>query len=148
MNTEKLNVRLSLVANLGVVAALALLIYEVHQATKLAETEAFVNRLSEIQQAYVEFATSDYLPAVRVKAVTEGVQSLSAVELSRLQYWEGAVRMRMASQYHQFQHGYLDQATADDIVNAAVGNLKLWEQLGFEIGDSEFGLAIRAAAGR
>ncbi len=67
MNTEKLNVRLSLVANLGVVVGLALLIYEVHQATKLAETEAFVHRLSEIQQAYVEFATSDYLPAVRVK---------------------------------------------------------------------------------
>jgi hypothetical protein len=148
MDSEKVNRWLALLANFGVVIGLVLLAYELQQTQNLAETEAAVRRLSQIQEARVAFATSEFLPPIRVKARTEGVQALSAVELDRLQDWESSVRLRMQSQYIEYIRGYLDEETADGMVRSAAAFLPYWEELGYELGDNEFEQAIRKAAGR
>ena len=127
---------------------LALLIYEVRQSQHLAETEAAVRRLDQMQVAQVEMATSEFLAAIRVKALSEGVESLTPTELYKLRQWEHSVRLRMRSQYIEYVRGYLDQDTANVIVEAAVNLLPYWEELGYEIGDNDFEQAIRKAAGR
>ena len=148
MDSAKVNSWLALLANLGVVVGLALLIYEVRESQKLAETEATVGRLNQMQVARLEFAKNEFLIPIKVKAKTEGVQSLSPVELVRLQEWETSVRLRMRSQYIQYAQGYIDRNTADGIVRAAVRDLPYWEELGFELGNTEFSQAIKNAAGR
>ena len=148
MNSEKLSNRLTLLANIGVVIGLALLIYELRESQNLAETDAAVRRLDQIQLSQTEMALSESLPIIRVKALSEGVDSLTEVELYRLQVWENAVRLRMRSQYTEYVRGYLDHDTAEGIVGAASGLLPYWEELGYELGNGEFEQAIRKAAGR
>jgi hypothetical protein len=130
------------------VIGLALLIYEVRQSQNLAETESAVRRLDQMQVAQVEIATSELLAAIRVKALSEGVESLTSVELYKLRQWESSVRLRMRSQYIEYVRGYLDQDTANGIVVAAVNWLPYWEELGYELGDNDFEQAIKKAAGR
>jgi hypothetical protein len=148
MNSKELSRRLTLFANFGVVIGLLLLVLEFRESQNLAETEAAVRRLNQIQEAFVEMAVSETLPAIKVKARTEGVQSLTNVELYRLQTWEDSVRRRMRSQYIEFLGGYLDEATAEQVVRSAAGLLPYWEELGYELGDNQFDQAIRMAAGR
>ncbi len=59
-----------------------------------------------------------------------------------------AVRLRMRSQYAEYARGYLDHDTAELIVETASGFLPYWEELGYELGESEFEQAIGKAAGR
>jgi len=148
MNSERLHKWLALLANFGVVIGLGVLIYELREAQNLAETDAAVRRLDQIQIAQVEMATSETLPAIKVKAELEGVQALSPVELYRLQSWEFAVILRMRSQYTEYIRGYLDQETANGIVIAAANRLPLWEEIEMNLGDDEFIKAVREMAGR
>ena len=148
MESDRLNRWLTLGANVGVLIGLAILIYEIRASQHLAETQALVRRGDQIQVAQVQMAMSESLAAIRVKARSEGVQSLTDVELYRLQMWEGAVRNRMNTQYIEYLRGYTGEASADSIVEAAVGFLPYWEELGYELGDSEFAQAIKKAAGR
>jgi hypothetical protein len=137
-----------LVANFGVVIGLALLIYELRESHNLAETGAAVRRLDQMQESRVAMAVSESLPAIRVKAMTDGVETLNQVELYRLQTWESSVRVRMNSHYIEFLRGYLDEDTANKMVKDAAGVLLYWEELGFELGDSEFDEAIREQVDR
>jgi hypothetical protein len=148
LNSEKLTSWLTLLANIGVVIGLALLIFELRQSQNLAETEAAVRRLDQMQVAQVEMATSEFLAAIRVKALSEGVESLTPTELYKLRQWENSVRLRMRSQYIEYVRGYLDQDTANGIVVAAVSWLAYWEELGYKLGDNDFEQAIKKAAGR
>jgi hypothetical protein len=146
MNAEKLNKWLAVLANFGVVIGLALLVFELRETQRLAETEASVRRLNQMQEAQTAFALSDTIAALQVKAQSVGVDSLSPAELRRLQFWESSVRLRMRSQYIQYVRGYLDAETAEGIVQAAVRSLPYWEELGYELGDDEIEQAIRQAA--
>jgi len=148
LNSEKINNWLTLVANFGVVIGLALLIFDLRESQNLAETEAAVRRLDQIQIALLEAATSEFLVPIRVKARSEGVESLTDIELQRLQLWENTVRLRMRSQYIEYVRGYLDQDTANGVIKSAVAMLPYWEELGYELGDNEFEKAMREAAGR
>ena len=148
MNSEKLNGWLTVLANFGVVIGLVLLTYELRQAQNLAETEAAVRRLDQMQEAQRELAMSESLADIRVRAQTDGVSTLSADELYRLQRWEYSVRLRMESQYIQYVRGYLDEETANLIIQSAVDGLPYWEELGYELGNSDFEQAIKRAAGR
>jgi hypothetical protein len=148
MNSEKLNSWLTLLANIAVAIGLALLIYELRQSQNLAETEAAVRRLDQMQLARVEIATSEMLASIRVKAWSEGVESLTSVELYKLQQWESSVRLRMQSHYIEYTRGYLDDDTANTILQDAATSLPYWEELGYELGNSVFEQAIKKAAGR
>lgn len=142
LDSDKVNRWLTLIANIGVVIGLALLIVELRQAQNLAETEAAVRRLDQMQAAQLEFATSDYLVPIKEKAKAEGVQSLSQVELRRLQTWENTIRLRMYSRYIEYQRGYLDSATVEGMLSTAAEMLPFWEELGYELGNNEFEQAL------
>lgn len=145
MDSEKLNRWLALVANFGVVVGLGLLVFELREAQNFAETEASVRRLNQMQEAQTAIALSESLAELQVRARMDGASSLSPTELSRLQYWESSVRLRMRSQYIQYVRGYLDAETAEGIIRTAVTFLPYWQDLGYELGDNEFEQAIRLA---
>ena len=148
MNSDKLNSRLALLANFGVIVGLLLLAYELREAQNFAETQAAVERLDQMQQANVDMAMSESLGLIKMRARIDGVHTLAPDELYRLQRWEISVRHRMRSQYIQYTGGYLDKKEADTIVHAAARALPLWEELGIELPDSEFEQAVRRAAGK
>lgn len=148
MNSDGANKWLTLLANFGVVIGLALLIYELRLSQKLAETEATVRRLDQMQIANVELATAEFIIPLREKAIADSAQSLSLIELRRLQAWELSVRLRMRGQYVEYVNGFLDKESADEIIAAAVSSLPYWEGLGFELENTEFDRAIGRAAGR
>ena len=148
MNSDQANKWLTLFANFGVVIGLALLIYELRLSQNLAETEASVRRLDQMQMAQVVMATDEIIVPLREKAIAEGVESLSLIELRRLQAWEYAVRARMRSQYIEYVNGFLDKETAEIIVRDAAPVLPYWEGLGYELENSAFENAVRVAAGR
>jgi hypothetical protein len=122
MDSERLNSWLAVLANFGVVIGLAVLIYELRESQNLAETDAAVRRLDQMQLAQVAMATSDTLAAIKVKAYLEGVHALSDVERYKLTSWEFSVMLRMRGQYTQYIRGYLDEETANGIVIAAAGD--------------------------
>ena len=148
MNSDKLNARLTLLANFGVVVGLLMLGYELREAQHFAETQAAVQRLDQMQQAHSDMAMSESLGLIRVRARSGGVHTLAADELYRLQRWEFSVILRMRSQYVQYTRGYLDRETAEGIVRTAAQALPYWEELGLEIPDNEFQQAVLRAAGR
>ena len=129
MNSGKLIERITLIANIGVVIGLGILIYEVNLSTKLAVVGAHTGRLSQMEQAHTEFAISDYLPRISVKLQSDGIDSLTPEEFERFRYWESSVKLRMASQYFQYQQGLLDQESADNILASAAARYKLWQEL-------------------
>ena len=139
---------ITICANIGVIASILFLALEINQANKLAETQAQIFRLDQMQQASVSIAESQYLPEIVIKAQTEGFQSLSPTERLRLRSWENSVALRMQGHYYQYQQGYVDTETANLILRAAVDNLEDWAELGVEISDPEFRRIVEAAASR
>ena len=146
MATTSLNERLSLFANLGVVIGLAILILEVSQANKLAETQAHVARLDQMQQARLALAESEFLPDLVAKASNEGVQSLSGVERIRLREWHQSVLHRMESHYYQYERGYLDEDTGKAVLDSAVDSLEMWIALDVWFLDRRFERIVKEAA--
>ena len=148
MDSENLNRWLTLLANFGVVIGLAVLIYELRETQHRAETESTIRRLNMIHQRSADLALSEILPEIVVKARSKGVQSLTEVERVRLASWSTSGRIGMQGQYEEYLRGYLDQRTASRIVKDAVKLLPLWEELGYELGDSEFETAVSSEAER
>ena len=146
MATTSLNERLSLFANLGVVIGLAILILEFNQANKLAETQAHVAQLDQMQLARLAFAESEFLPELDVKARNEGVQSLSEVERIRLREWYQAILHRKESAYYQYERGYLDEEEGKLILETAVDDLWWWIELDVYFLDERFERLVKEAA--
>ena len=146
MDTRVLSDRLKLIGNLGVVIGLAILIIEVNQANRLAETQAVALRFDQMQHAQLAFSESDYLPQIELKYLAEGVQSLSALEIARLKRWEVSVMLRMQSHYYHYQQGYIDRETGDQVLRAAVSSLERWKALGVEINYKHFLRLVKEAA--
>ena len=137
---------LTILANLGVITSIVFLALEISQANRLAETQAQIFRLDQMQQAAVSIAESQYLPEIIAKAEAEGFQSLSPTERLRLSNWERSVALRMQAHYYQYQQGYVDFETANIILRAAVDNLEDWAELGVEISDPKFRRIVEAEA--
>jgi hypothetical protein len=147
---------LTLATNLGVVIGLVLLVYEVRQSNKLAETQAYIQRLDQMQQTANEFGQSDYLPQIYLKIGTDmypvdtvaELDSLTELERSRLTSWERGVMLRMSGHYYQYLQGYLDQQTGDQIIRDARTRLGSWNALGIEIEGQVFRTTVEAATER
>ena len=141
---------LTLIANLGVIAGLMILTYELHQANKLSETQAYLERLDQMQQVAADFSQSDYLPGVYTKIGGDqftsdaigSIESLTDIERSRVFSWERGIMLRMSAHYYQYLQGYLDQQTGDKILTDARENLPRWNALGIEIEGQEFRKAV------
>jgi hypothetical protein len=124
------------VANfLGVVGIIGSLIFvglELRQNKKLATTNAYQTRLSEMQQAQRNLALSGDLAEILSKATSLGADALTETELRRVRAWETSAQWRMESQFYQYKQGFLDkialERTLDDIVS--MGIYEKWEDLG------------------
>ena len=136
----------SLFANLAVFAGLIVLIFELNETNKLAQTQAMALRLDQMQQAQLWFAGSTNLPEIEIKANSDGVQSLSPTERSRYRRWHHSVMLRMKSHYYHYEQGYLDEETGQEVLLAAAGLLETWVALDLEIVDRNFREAVESAA--
>jgi hypothetical protein len=133
----------SLAANFGVVIGLVLLAYEVHQANKLAETEAYIDRLDQMQESAGEFGESQYLPQIYEKlggvegnlgtGYVDSLDKLTGIERYRLASRERGVMLRMSGHYYQSIQGYIDESTGQKVLRDARRRLDLWKTLGIEI---------------
>ena len=139
MNLAKLNQWLTLVANFGVVGGLGLLALEINHASKLAETEAYVDRTKDIGDHFTLMALSTDLPVIRQKMLEVGVAGLTPVEHSRMFAWELARMYRIAGQYHQYEQGFLDKETIETAMAlGAVRSAARWRELGIVIDNDAF----------
>lgn len=130
MNFEKLNTRLTFVANIGVVIGLIFLVAELRQSNQQAAAATEQDRSNTVDQQFREYASSDYLPDIFAKMAESGVDSLSNVELLRARAWETARIVRMTGQLSQYQEGYLDEEIYQTFLEISRNNLPLWKALG------------------
>ena len=116
----------------GIIGSLIFIGLELRQNQKLAKTNAYQTRMSEMQQAMVNLALSKDLAAIMVKLKLEGADALTEAELFRARTWAKGVQWRMESQYYQYKQGFLDDLainrTLDDIVTQ--GLYEEWQKLG------------------
>ena len=118
-----------------------MLVIEINQTNNLAKAEAGQKRSDQIMEAQKDYALSEYLPDIVVKYRESGIDTLTAVEISRYQSWELARRARMSAQYHQYLMGYLDRETAERIVqDAATSFAETWDDLGLETAGINYSL--------
>ena len=133
MGTDRLNRWLSLAANIGVLIGLIFLIVEVRHAISLSESQAYRNRGTEIQEAYLELALSADLASIMAKTKDEGVSSLNSAEFIRLAAWFQAVLLRMQNQFNDYQLGYLDEASYRLMLQYAAQILPMTQQLEIDL---------------
>jgi hypothetical protein len=149
MDTDRLNRWLTLIANIGVVAGLILLVVEVRHAITVSESEAFRNRGNEIQEAMQELALSGELAEILAAANASDLDSLTPVQLVRLDAWTRATLYRMQSQFKDYHLGYLDEYSYHYMLQGASNLLPRCNELGIRIEenyDPEFIRAIREFA--
>ena len=139
MNSAKLNDWLALLANLGIVAGLVIVYLELDHANRLAEANAMQARDAEIVQAQKDYALSDYMPEIVVKAQENGFDSLTAVEVSRYHQWEMARLQRLYAAYRQYEMGFMSRDTIDSTVRRAIdqGWIDTWINLGITFNRDE-----------
>ena len=133
---------LTLLTNLGVVLGLVLLAYEIREANKLSTTQAYVERMDQMQQASTDFSESEFLPDIYVKIgalvwtsndVAGDIELLTVSERARLSSWERGVMLRMSGHYFQYKQGYIEEQTAEQVLNDARARMPLWNALGIRI---------------
>jgi hypothetical protein len=133
MNLDNFNKWLTLTANVGVLAGIVFLAVEIQQSRQATVAATYQARQSEIQESDQNFALSDYLPPIYEKLNSEGLDSLSGVELIRLRAWERARAGRMRSQLDQYELGFLDDDIRFAVRNGVLQFFPLWEQLGISV---------------
>ncbi len=136
---------ISMLTNLGVIAGLVLVAYEVRQATLQAEAAASQVVATEYADARREMALSPDLAEIFVKANTNGVGALTPVEKFRIRKWEEARRARMIGQFKQYQLGFLDRGTIEALIRGTADLEKgLWADLELSPIGGEFGDEMEA----
>ena len=145
MKLPVINDWLTLSANLGVLAGIIFLGIEISQSNKATVAATYQARISEIEASYQNAALSDYLPGIYEKFEKEGLESISEIELRRLQDWEMARVYRIQGQYYQYQQGYLNERSFQDVIGGGRLFLPRWEALSLDLGalDTDFLDAIR-----
>ena len=142
---------LTLITNLGVILGLILLAYEIREANKLATTEAYIERLNQMQQVSTDFSESEFMPSIYAKIgvpiwarneFPSDIDQLTVLELARLFSWERGVMLRMSGHYYQYMQGYIDQQTAEDVLSGARARHPLWKALGIRIEDQDLRSAV------
>ena len=134
MKLDAINQWLTLIANFGIVAGLAIVFLELNHATKLAETEAYVERARAVGDHFTLLALSGDLAEIVQKQLTTGLDSLTDVEQRRLFGWELARTYRVHGQYYQYQQGFLDEEAIQYAMKlGALPQLQLWRELGIVI---------------
>ena len=132
MNMKKvsLDVWIQLTGMLGVLGGLVALVIELNQSQRLSQASAYQARNSEIQEAQRELALSEDFAEILQKFNSQGVDSLTLGERSRVVAWHSAMQWRMQGQFYQYQQGFLEEAALEQTLNdLASGIYQKWEEL-------------------
>jgi len=132
MNMKKVSVDtwIQLIGMLGVLGGLVALVIELNQSQRLSQASAYQARNSEIQEAQRELALSKDFSEILQKFDSQGVDSLTLGERSRVVAWHSAMQWRMQGQFYQYQQGFLEEAALEQTLNdLANGIYQSWEEL-------------------
>ena len=121
----------SIITNLGVIAGLVLVAYEVRQATLQAGADASQVFTSNASSARMALALSPDLADIYLRASENGVATLSPVEKFRLSEWAQATRMRMLGNVIQFRRGFLERGAVRAMLPTLIERENgVWADLG------------------
>ena len=130
MNKVSLDTWIQLIGMLGVLGGLVALVIELNQSQRLSQASAYQARNSEIQEAQRELALSEDFAEILQKFDSQGVDSLTLGERSRVVAWHSAMQWRMQGQFYQYQQGFLEEAALEQTLNdLASGIYQKWEEL-------------------
>ena len=130
MKKVSLDVWIQLIGMLGVFGGLVALVIELNQSQRLSQANAYQARNSEIQEAQRELALSEDFAEILQKFDSQGVDSLTLGERSRVVAWHSAMQWRMQGQFYQYQQGFLEEAALEQTLNdLASGIYQKWEEL-------------------
>ena len=130
MKKVSLDVWIQLIGMLGVFGGLVALVIELNQSQRLSQASAYQARNSEIQEAQRELALSEDFAEILQKFDSQGVDSLTLGERSRVVAWHSAMQWRMQGQFYQYQQGFLEEAALEQTLNdLASGIYQKWEEL-------------------
>ena len=130
MNKVSLDTWIQLIGMLGVLGGLVALVIELNQSQRLSQASAYQARNSEIQEAQRELALSEDFAEILQKFDSQGVNSLTLGERSRVVAWHSAMQWRMQGQFYQYQQGFLEEAALEQTLNdLASGIYQKWEEL-------------------
>ena len=130
MKKVSLDVWIQLIGMLGVLGGLVALVIELNQSQRLSQASAYQARNSEIQEAQRELALSEDFAEILQKFDSQGVDSLTLGERSRVVAWHSAMQWRMQGQFYQYQQGFLEEAALEQTLNdLASGIYQKWEEL-------------------
>lgn len=130
MNKVSLDTWIQLIGMLGVLGGLVALVIELNQSQRLSQASAYQARNSEIQEAQRELALSEDFAEILQKFDSQGVNSLTLGERSRVVAWHSAMQWRMQGQFFQYQQGFLEEAALEQALNdLASGIYQKWEEL-------------------
>jgi len=87
--------------------------FELQQSNRIAVVAAYQTRIAEIQELNMQLALSNDLPMILEKLNSDGVSSLTPVELRRARAWYSMILRGMQGQYYQYQQGFLDRIVID-----------------------------------
>ena len=125
-----LDVWIQLIGMLVVLGGLVALVIELNQSQRLSQANAYQARNSEIQEAQRELALSEDFAEILQKFDSQGVDSLTLGERSRVVAWHSAMQWRMQGQFYQYQQGFLEEAALEQTLNdLASGIYQKWEEL-------------------
>lgn len=105
MDSNKLNQRLTLVANFGVILGLLLVAWEVQQNSHLMRIQISQARADAAMVSNAQLFDSEYMPAILVK--TDSGDELSAEEWHRYVSWFRAWNRNQENVLHQYNAGML-----------------------------------------
>ena len=130
MKKVSLDAWIQLIGMLGVLGGLVALVIELNQSQRLSQASAYQARNSEIQEAQRELALSEDFAEILQKFDSQGVDSLTLGERSRVVAWHSAMQWRMQGQFYQYQQGFLEEAALEQTLNdLASGIYQKWEEL-------------------
>ena len=108
MNLDNLNKWLTLIANVGVIAGILFLAYEIRQNTQMMQAAA-IQESTNIAREQLYFMAGDSEMARIEKLGDEDPSQLTPVEFQRYLYEERAFWLGMQSQYRQWELGILPE---------------------------------------
>ena len=130
MNKIDLGQTVQTLANVGVIAGIVFLAFEIQQNTEMTRAQITQSRADTAVALAEAYFDSEYIPAIRQK-ISQG-DELSGEEVSRYETWLRATLRNQDNNFQQYSQGLL----RDYIPRNAAGVVN-----GVLIGDEPYGLA-------
>jgi hypothetical protein len=112
---ERLNQWMTLVANIGVVAGIVFLGFEIQQTGDAINAQTYQTRAEGSRQQMMEIADSQLLAPLLSKVAAQGgfhavvAEDLTEEEKQRLRSYGHAMRIALDNQQYQYERGFLDE---------------------------------------